>query len=153
LTISGSLCATVARARWLGRHRNGCLRSLRRVPFAAMMTVSRGDVVLVEYPYTDRAGSKVRPCIVVQNDGDNQRLDDTIVVLMTSKTRFTPGSATELLIAARSPAGRQAGLIFDSAVQGQNLLLWTAASVAEKSASCLPKQCRMWTNAWRRLCR
>ena len=87
-----------------------------------MTVIFRGDVVLVDYPYTDRAGSKVRPCIVVQNDGDNQRLDDTIIVLVTSKTRFTPGSVTELAIAAQSPAGRQAGLIFDSAVQGQNLL-------------------------------
>jgi mRNA interferase MazF len=87
-----------------------------------MMTVSRGDVVLVDYPYTDRSGSKVRPCIVVQNDADNQRLDDTIVVPMTSKTRFTPGCAAELLIDAQSSAGKQAGLIFDSAVQCQNLL-------------------------------
>ena len=84
--------------------------------------VFRGDVVLVDYPYTDRTGSKVRPCIVVQNDTDNQRLDDTIVVLLTSKTRFTPGSPTEILITADSPAGRQAGLIFDSAVQGHNML-------------------------------
>ena len=87
-----------------------------------MMTVSRGDVVLVDYPYTDRTGSKVRPCIVVQNDRDNRLLDGTIVVLMTSKTRFAPGCSTELLIEVDSPAGQQAGLIFDSAVQGQNLL-------------------------------
>ncbi len=87
-----------------------------------MMNVFRSEVVLVDYPDTDRTGSKVRPCIVVQNDGDNRRLDDTIVVLMTSKTRFVPGTPTELLIEAQSPAGQQAGLIFDSAVQGQNLL-------------------------------
>ena len=78
--------------------------------------------MLVDYPYTDRTGSKVRPCLVVQNDPDNRRLDDTIVILMTSKTRFAPGTATELLIEAQSPAGKQAGLIFDSAVQGHNLL-------------------------------
>ena len=84
--------------------------------------VLRGEVVLVDYPYTDRTGSKVRPCIVVQNDTDNVRLDDTIVVLLTSKTRFTPGSPTEILITAESPVGRQAGLIFDSAVQGHNML-------------------------------
>ena len=87
-----------------------------------MKTVLRGDVVLVDYPYTDRTGSKVRPCVVVQSDDGNQRLDDTIVALMTSKTRFTLGSSNELLITAQSPARRKAGLIFDSAVQGQNLL-------------------------------
>ncbi len=97
-----------------------------------MMNVLRGDVVLVDYPYTDRTGSKVRPCIVVQNDGDNRRLDDTIVVLMTSKTRFTPGKVTELLIEAQSPAGQQAGLIFDSAVQGHNLLTIDRSFVRRK---------------------
>jgi hypothetical protein len=35
---------------------------------APLMRVKRGDVVLVDYPYSDRAGSKVRPCVVVQND-------------------------------------------------------------------------------------
>ena len=97
-----------------------------------MTTVSRGDVVLVDYPYSDRAGSKVRPCIVVQNDADNQRLDDTIVVPKTSKTRFTPGCATELLIDAQSSAGRQAGLIFDSAVQCQNLLIVDRSFIRRK---------------------
>lgn len=51
-----------------------------------MMNVARGDVVLVDYPFSDRTGSKVRPCVVVQCDANNQRLDDTIVALMTSKT-------------------------------------------------------------------
>ena len=97
-----------------------------------MMNVLRGDVVLVDYPYTDRTGSKVRPCIVIQNVSDNLRLDDTIVVLMTSRTRFTPGTATEILITAESPAGRQAGLIFDSAVQGQNLLTVDRSFVRRK---------------------
>ena len=101
-----------------------------------MMTpVVRGDVVLVDYPYTDRTGSKVRPCIVVQNDIDNQRLDDTIVVLLTSKTRFTPGAPTEMLITAESPEGRQAGLIFDSAVQGHNLLTIDRSLIRRKIGS------------------
>jgi len=50
------------------------------------MRVQRGDVVLVDYPYSDRTGSKVRPCLVVQNDRNNQRLDDTIVVTITRTT-------------------------------------------------------------------
>jgi len=29
------------------------------------MKVSRGDVVLVDHPFTDRTGSKVRPTLVV----------------------------------------------------------------------------------------
>lgn len=87
-----------------------------------MMTVSRGDVVLVDYPFTDRTGSKVRPCVVVQSNANNLRLDDTIVALMTSTTRHVPGSSTEMLITAQSPEGQSAGLLTDSAIQCQNLL-------------------------------
>jgi mRNA interferase MazF len=51
------------------------------------MNVQRGDVVLVDYPYAGGAASKVRPALVVQNDRDNQRLVNTIVVQITSVTR------------------------------------------------------------------
>jgi hypothetical protein len=30
------------------------------------MNVSRGDVVLVDYPFSDQTGSKVRPALIVQ---------------------------------------------------------------------------------------
>ncbi len=39
--------------------------------------MKRGDVVLLDYPYADGSGSKVRPALIVQNDGDNQRLTNT----------------------------------------------------------------------------
>ena len=32
------------------------------------MKVQRGDVVLVDYPFSDGSGSKVRPTVVVQAD-------------------------------------------------------------------------------------
>lgn len=41
--------------------------------------MNRGDVVLVDFPYTSGPHSKVRPAGVVQNDRDNQRLSKTIV--------------------------------------------------------------------------
>jgi mRNA interferase MazF len=51
------------------------------------MNVQRGDVVLLDYPYASGGGAKVRPALVVQNDRDNQRLTNTIVVQITSVTR------------------------------------------------------------------
>ena len=87
-----------------------------------MIQVSRGEVVLIDYPFTDRTGSKIRPCVVVQTDINNQRLDDTIVAVMTSKMRPGLSSTTEMLIEAKSAAGRQAGLLTDSVIQCQNLL-------------------------------
>lgn len=51
-----------------------------------IMNVRRGDVVLVDYLFSDRTGSKVRPCLVVQNNSNNARLDDTIVAIISSNT-------------------------------------------------------------------
>src|SRR5579863_6706385 len=86
------------------------------------MKVRRGNVVLVDYPYSDRTGSKVRPCLVVQNDRNNSRLDDTIVVTITSRIGYVVTEPTELLIDTATPAGQQSGLLFTSAVQCQNIV-------------------------------
>ncbi len=50
------------------------------------MKVSRGDVVLVDYPFTDRTGSKVRPTLVVSTDELHQS-DDAIIAAITSVIR------------------------------------------------------------------
>jgi len=95
------------------------------------MRVNRADVVLVDYPYSDRTGSKVRPCLVVQNDHNNQRLDDTIVVTITSRRQHA-AEPTELLIDLSTPAGRQSGLLFTSAVQCQNILTVDCSFILRK---------------------
>jgi len=84
------------------------------------MKVRRGDVVLIDYPYSDGTGSKIRPCLVVQNDRNNQRLDDTIVVTISSRVQHVT-EPTQLLIDLSTPAGNQSGLLFTSAVQCENV--------------------------------
>jgi len=86
------------------------------------MMVQRGDVVLVDYPYSDRTGSKLRPCLVVQNDQNNQRLDDTIVVTISRRIDRAQSEATQLVIDINTPAGQQSGLLSTSAVQCENVL-------------------------------
>jgi mRNA interferase MazF len=54
------------------------------------MKISRGDVVLLDFPFSGGGASKVRPALVVQNDTDNQRLATAIVVMITSQPK--PGS-------------------------------------------------------------
>lgn len=51
------------------------------------MNIQRGDIVLVDYPYTSSNETKVRPVLIIQNDHDNQRLKNTIVVQITSLTQ------------------------------------------------------------------
>lgn len=86
------------------------------------MKVRRGDVILVDYLFTDRTGSKVRPCLVVQNDQNNQRLDDTIVAAISSNTTRGKNEPTQLLVEVAISDGGQSGLLFDSAVQCENLV-------------------------------
>src|SRR5262245_43073125 len=57
------------------------------------MSVRRGEVVRVDWPYSDRTGSKVRPAVVVQDDAYNGLIADTVLVLV-SRTLRAPG-ATE----------------------------------------------------------
>lgn len=50
------------------------------------MTVSRGEVVLVDYPFSDRTGSKVRPALIVQADRLNHSIADTILAAISRST-------------------------------------------------------------------
>ena len=58
--------------------------------------MKRGDVVLVDWPYSDRTGSKLRPAVVVQADFLNGTIDDTVLVQITSTQHGIPG--TEVVI-------------------------------------------------------
>ena len=92
------------------------------------MTVRRSEVVLVDFPYSDHTGSKVRPAIVVQADAWNQRLDDTILALMTSSRHRRVGAATQLSIDITTAAeGQQTGLRLNSVIQCENLLTYDQA--------------------------
>ncbi len=50
------------------------------------MALQRGDVVLVQYPYSTGTGSKLRPALVVQPDHNNQRLSHVILAPITTTT-------------------------------------------------------------------
>ncbi len=86
------------------------------------MKVQRGDVVMVDWIYSDRTGSKRRPALVIQADVYNTVLDDTILALITSSTRRRVGAATQLEIDISTPDGRQTGLSIDSLVLCENLV-------------------------------
>jgi len=80
--------------------------------------MKRGDVVLVDYPYSDRTGSKLRPALCVQADFLNVLISDTLLVSITRTIR--PASSTETQVeAAHEP---QSGLKHESVVACTNLL-------------------------------
>ena len=84
------------------------------------MNIHRGDVVLVLYPFASGHGASRRPALIVQNNRDNRRLDNTIIVQITTNMRHV-NDPTHLLIPWGTPEGQQAGLIHDSVVSCNNL--------------------------------
>ena len=85
------------------------------------MSVSRGDVVLVDFPFSAGSAAKVRPALVLQNDRDNLRLTNTIVVMITTRTRRALTEPTQLFIDITTIDGKQTGLLMNSAVNCVNL--------------------------------
>lgn len=55
----------------------------------------RGEVVIVDVPFTDRSDSKTRPTVIVQSDELNRRLRDTIIAAISTTAH---GEITHVLI-------------------------------------------------------
>ncbi len=57
--------------------------------------MKRGDVILIDWRFSDNRGSKLRPGVVVQADFLNALIRDTVLVQITGTTR---GAVTEILL-------------------------------------------------------
>jgi mRNA interferase MazF len=90
--------------------------------------MKRGDVVLLDHPFADASGSKVRPALVVQNDRDNGRLTNTVVALITGNTSRA-NEPTQLLIDTDTRDGKQSGLNRSSAVVCVNVFTVSQAKI------------------------
>ncbi len=95
------------------------------------MNVQRSDVVLVDFPFTRGSGSKVRPALVIQNDRDNVRLLNTIVVQITGTTHRAL-ETTQVLIDLTTLEGQQSGLRFDSVVNCVNLVTLDKSKILQR---------------------
>lgn len=62
------------------------------------MALQRGDVVLVDFPFVDRTGSKLRPALVVSSAAYHaERPQDTIVAVISTQTQKYNGSTDYLI--------------------------------------------------------
>ena len=85
------------------------------------MSVHRGDVVLLQAPFASRTGTKTRPMLVVQNDHNNARMANTILVFITTNTSRA-SEPTQVLIDVATPEGQASGLKQTSVVSCENIL-------------------------------
>src|SRR5687768_7327240 len=95
--------------------------------------MKRGDVVLVDFPFSDRRGSKLRPALVIQATALHASRDDTILAAISRSQRF---ANTEVVIDPTTTEGALSGLrhlcVVDCALLGtfdQNLIKHTLGSL------------------------
>ena len=85
------------------------------------MSLQRGDIVLVPFPFTDLTRQKARPAVVVSSMRFNAASADVILVAISSKLPATPNDME--LIVQRSSAGFQAtGLRVSSVIRPTKLV-------------------------------
>src|SRR5437868_6238906 len=82
--------------------------------------MTRGDVVIVPFPFQDKPGEKIRPAVVVQSDAENQRLANTILAMITGNLDDA-GRPTNVLVDPQTSAGSGSGLSGPSLVKCYNL--------------------------------
>jgi mRNA-degrading endonuclease toxin of MazEF toxin-antitoxin module len=58
--------------------------------------MNRGEVVEVDWPFSDRTGSKTRPAVVIQADFLNGLIDDTVLVQITGVRHGLPGTEVRI---------------------------------------------------------
>ena len=80
------------------------------------MKVQRGQVVFLEFPFSDGSGAKVRPAVVLQSDRENQRLTSTVVAMISGNLNLVGREPGHILIDLQSEDGRRSGLKYSSVV-------------------------------------
>lgn len=79
----------------------------------------KGDVVLVSFPYTTDEGqtqTKRRPAVIISNNYNNARLDDVLLVPLTSNVTRAGREPTQVVVTMTSAEGQSGGLRLDSVI-------------------------------------
>jgi mRNA interferase MazF len=92
--------------------------------------IRRGDVVIVDFPFTAPGQSKVRPAPVVENDRDNQKIRKTIIAMIPGNLRQR-GDPSHLYVDPNDPGGASSGLSFPSLVSCNNLFTIDQQSIQQ----------------------
>jgi mRNA-degrading endonuclease toxin of MazEF toxin-antitoxin module len=82
--------------------------------------MTRGDVVIVQFPYADGTRGKNRPSLIIQNDRDNRRLANTVVAMISGNTEHA-NEPTQVLVDPATGTGASSGLHGPSVVKCCNL--------------------------------
>ncbi len=84
-----------------------------------LLSCRKGDVILVSFPFTTDDGivqTKRRPAVIISNDYNNSRLDDVLLVPLTSNMSRAKREPTQVFVSMNSSEGQAAGLRLDSVI-------------------------------------
>jgi mRNA interferase MazF len=71
------------------------------------MSLKRGDIVLLPFPWTDLSSYKIRPALVISDDAFNKNNRDAVFLFITSK-KYT--SDFDYYLDAKDPSFKSTGL-------------------------------------------
>jgi mRNA interferase MazF len=80
---------------------------------------------------------KTATCLIVQNDHDNQKLANTVIVQITGNLSRL-GDKSHLLLEAATPEGQQAGILHDSMISCNNIATIEQTLIAKVIGSLPP---------------
>ncbi len=88
---------------------------------------------MVYYPLisTGLSERKLRPAVIVQCDKNNLRLNDVILIPLTSKTKEKL-EETHTFISKNSPEGIKAGIRLDSVIKAETILTLPKSLISKK---------------------
>ena len=96
-----------------------------------MTTCKRGDIVLVKFPMPDLQQYKPRPALVIQNDENNEKLKNTILLQITSNIS-NKDLPTQYFIDLNTKEGKQSGLLMNSVVKAEVIFTLPQESIYKK---------------------
>jgi len=106
-----------------------------------MSSYSRGEVILVRYPFSDLSGAKIRPAIIVSSPHSSQ---DVFILPLTSKTKSL--LTGEFIL----KDWNKAGLNIETAVKRgiytihQNLVVRRVGRLTDSDLNGLDQALRQW---------
>lgn len=105
-----------------------------------MIKLSRGDTVLVAFPFVTQTHvqRRRRPALVVQADRYNRRRAAVILAAITS-SRAHEKLPCKVLVAKDSPEGSEAGLKLDSVVDCQTLVTLPLDEIVHRLGKLTPE--------------
>jgi mRNA interferase MazF len=84
------------------------------------VALQRGDVVLAWFPHASGTGGKWRPCVIIQNNEDNQKIANTVIAFVTS-VLARHGDKSHVFVDVSTPEGKQTGLRKNSLISCNNI--------------------------------